>query len=58
MTAFDLYDPHLDEPYIFWLQNIFCANEGAIFPASPSFFLSLTKAGQALFDDYKLLSSD
>ena len=55
LTAFDLYDSGLE--YIFSLQNIFCANEEAIFPASFLFFLSLAKTGQALFDDCKLLSA-
>ena len=60
LTAFDLYDSHLDDSgleYIFSLQNIFCANEEAIFPASFLFLLSLTKTGKALFDDCKLLSA-
>ena len=60
LTAFDLYDSHLDNSgleYTFWLRNIFCANEEAIIPVSPLFFLSLSKAGQALFDGYELLSA-
>ena len=60
LTAFDFYDPHLDNSglqYTFWLNNIFCANEEAIITASPLFFLSLSKVGQALFDGYKLLSA-
>ena len=59
LTEFDLYDSHLDNSgleYTFWWRNIFCANEEA-FLHLLHFFLSLSKAGQALFDGYELLSA-
>ena len=51
-----IYDPHLDNSGLehkFWLRNIFCSIEEEL----PYFFLSLSKAGQSLFDGYELLSA-
>ena len=51
LTAFDLYDAHLDDSgleYTFWLQNIFCANEEAIFLGSSVFFSELNKGRAGL----------